>query len=142
MGSVGIDLYKKEREYENLNLSDKEVVKYLILFRNKLDTTYDVGMNININQAGEFFDFNQELIVLYASLDDTIKQCEFDEKYIKFLDLIFIGNSIMDIVNHYNLPKKTAYRMLEKIVDDIVEQNGYNWKRCIYKQGYILRKNH
>lgn len=137
MGAVGIDLHKREREYEQLTLSDENVVKYLILYRSKVDVTYGANVNINIYQAGDIFEFNQELIALYTSLDALIKDIKIKDKDQEFLRLIFEGHEISDIIELYNFPRMTAYRTLNRIVEKIVTENHNSWKRAIEKQGDI-----
>lgn len=137
MGAVGIDTSKKEREYKHLNLSDEDVVKYLILYRSKVDVAYGANTNINVSQAGDMFEFNQELICLYSSLDVLIKKVSFKEKEIKLLELIFEGNTIADVIASHDYPRKTAYRMLGRIVDKIVAKNNSDWKYVMEEQGYI-----
>lgn len=135
MGAVGIDIHRREREYEQLTLSDENVVKYLILYRSKVDVTYGANININIYQAGDIFEFNQELISLYTSLDILISNIKIKDKDQEFLRLIFEGNEITDIIKLYNFPQKTAYRTLTRIVDKIVEANHDSWKLAMSKQG-------
>lgn len=137
MGSVAVDIHKKERLYEQLTLSDKNVVKYLLLYRNKIDIGYGVNVNIDINQAGDIFDFNQELIALYVSLDELIEKINFKDKDKEFLKLIFDGNSVSDIIKNYNFPKMTAYRTLNRIVNLIVKVNNEDWQRVMKNNGYI-----
>lgn len=137
MGSVSVDINKQGRDFENLTLSDDNVVKYLILYRSKVDVAYGANTNININSAGDMFEFNQELICLYASLDQTIKSIELNEKELQFLKLIFEGNTITDVINVYRLyPKKTAYRTLDRIVYRIVEANNEFWRKTMEVSGY------
>lgn len=138
LGAVSLDIYRNEREYERLTLSDLNVVKYLITFRSKIDTTYGVVSNYEINQAGDTMGFNQELIVLYASLDNLIDKIDIKEKDRKFLELIFEGNDISDIIECYDYPRKTAYRTLDRIVDRISEANKENWRNTMIKKGYIV----
>lgn len=135
MGAVSIDIHRREREYEPLTLSDEHVVKYLILYRSKVDVTYGANVNINIYQAGDIFEFNQELISLYTSLDILINDIKIKEKDQEFLRLIFEGHEISDIIEDFNYPRKTAYRTLIRIVDKIVEANHNSWKRAMKKQG-------
>lgn len=129
MGAVTIDVHKKEREYQHLTLSDVNVVKYLILFRASVDASYGASVNVNIEQAGDLFEFNQELICLYASLDAVLNKLALKEREDKLLKLVFDGNSIADIINDYGYPKKTAYRILNRIVDKVVEENFSDWKK-------------
>lgn len=127
MGSVAIDVHKKERQYENLTLSDENVVKYLILYRSKVDVSYGANININMNQAGDTFEFNQELICLYASLDVIIDRIKLRDKDKDFLRLIFEGNTIGDIIEDHKYPRRTAYRMLDRIVEKITDDNDEAW---------------
>ncbi|MER2009357.1 MAG: hypothetical protein ABS939_18050 [Psychrobacillus sp.] len=132
MGALAIDIHKQEREFKHLTLSDINVVKYLILYRNKVDVTYGANTNIDINSAGDMFEFNQELVCLYASLDNVIGKIELNEKELKLLNLIFEGNTIADVINVYELyPKKTAYRTLNRIIDNIVLENNKQWKEVL-----------
>lgn len=131
MGAVTRDIYRTERDYTQFTLSDERVVKYLILYRSKNDILYGANTNIttlDCNQAGELFDFNQELIVLYASLDTYISNIKLNEKEEKILSLLYEGNTITDLINHYGYPQKTAYRIFNKIVNKIVKQNNKLWK--------------
>ncbi|MGZ3123714.1 hypothetical protein ACT17C_19045, partial [Bacillus subtilis] len=137
LGSVAVDIYKKEREYRHLTLSDENVVKYLILYRSKVDISYGADININVNQAGDMFEFNQELITLYASMDKLIETIEFKKRDEEFLRLIFEGNSVSDIIEIYNYPRKTAYRTLDRIVAKVVDANDEAWYYFMGNNGYI-----
>lgn len=138
MGSVAIDVHKREREYYSLTLSDHNVVKYLILFRSKVDVSYDANVNIDINQAGDMFEFNQELIVLYASLDETIKLCKFKQKQQRLLELIFEGHTLQDICNmNIGYKRSATYDLLDRMVAKIVTINGKKWKDTMKNLGYL-----
>lgn len=137
MGAVSIDIHKKEREYEHLTISDEDVVKYLLLYRSKVDVSYGVNINININQAGDMFDFNQELVCLYSSLDMIIHKLNLKDKEMKLMELLFEGNTMSDVIEYYGYPKKTAYRVLNRIVEKIVNANNEDWREVMLGQGYI-----
>lgn len=137
MGAVSIDVYRKEKEYRHLTLSDKTVVKYLIEFRSQLDVSYGANTNINIHVAGDTMDFNVELIALFASLDHILERVELKEKDRIFAGLLFEGHNIGDIIKHYGYARKTAYRTLDRIVEKVAEQNRQDWIACKQKQGYI-----
>ena len=140
MGSVSVDIHKKEREFEHLTLSDESVVKYLILQRNKLDVGYGASTNININQAGDTFDFNQEVIALYASLDKVIDQCGFKDKSKKLIKLIFEGNTIRDICElEEEFNERATYYLLDRVVDKIVSTNNELWYYTAGHSGFILK---
>lgn len=137
MGAVSIDIHKKERKYKTLTLSDENVVKYLLLYRSHVDVSYGANTNININQAGDMFEFNQELICLYVSLDNIMNRIKLKEKELELIRLIFEGNTISDVVNNYGFAKKTAYRMFNKIVEKIVKENHNDWYKAVKNIGYV-----
>ncbi|MFQ3543625.1 hypothetical protein Q7A53_06020 [Halobacillus rhizosphaerae] len=131
MGAVAIDLFKSEREFSPLTLSDDNVVKYLLLYRSKIDISYGANTNINFNQAGDMYEFNQEIIALYASLDVLIGKIEIKNKDREFLNLVLNGYSITDIIEEYDFAQKTAYRTLKRIIMKIVEANNQDWVKMI-----------
>jgi hypothetical protein len=100
---------------------------------------YGANTNININQAGDMFEFNQELIALYASLDVLLGKIKLKEREDKLLNLIFEGNTMGDIIEHYDFPRKTAYRIFGRIVDKIVKENNNDWKTVMEINGFIGR---
>jgi hypothetical protein len=132
LGSVSIDIHKKEREFQHFTLSDENVLKYLILSRSTIDVGYGASTNINIYQAGDTFDFNSEIIAMYASLDKVIEKIEFDEKELQFIKLLFDGNSIRDVINVHKIYKRaTAYRVFDRIVNKISDENFSDWKNLL-----------
>jgi hypothetical protein len=138
LGAVTYDIHKREREFQHLTLSDEDVVKYLILYRSKVDSSYGSTTNININQAGDTFDFNQELIALYASLDKTIAKCNFKDKHIKLLELLFDGNTLQDIVSmDIGYKRSATYDLFDRMITKIVKANHSNWKSSMGANGYI-----
>ena len=127
MGSVSVDIHKKERVYMDFSLSDKNVVKYLILCRSKIDLAYELNTNVNIHHAGDTFEFNQELICLYASLDSLIEKINFKDGDREILELLFRGSSVGDLIRDEVLPQKTAYRTFNRIVSKIIKANNSAW---------------
>lgn len=137
MGSVSIDLHKKEREFNSLNLSEYNVVMYLIKYRSKVDILYNANINTDFNSSGDIYEFNQELICLYASLDKIIEKLELDNYNMKFLELIFEGSNVRDITMLNIGYDGNSYRLLDKICKKIVKQNDEDWtntlKTILYK---------
>lgn len=132
MGAVSVDIHKAQRDYKNFTLSDYNVIKYLILYRAKLDTSRNSVINIDIQKSGDIFDFNEEIICLYASLDKLLGCIKLRDKDKKFLNLIFEGHTLPDIIEMYDdYPKKTAYRILDKIIERTLEANLNDWTKCL-----------
>lgn len=137
MGALSVDIHRGEREFRNLTLSDENVVKYLIQYRSKVDLLYSANMNINIEQAGDMFEFNQELVALYASLDSIIIECKFKEKQSMLLELLFEGNTLSDICRMKNGFKRSAtYDLFDRMVAKIVKVNNSKWLETMEKIGY------
>ncbi len=137
MAGLGIGSYK-DREYADLTLSDRNVVKYLILYRSKVDVSYNVNNNIDIKQAGDIFEFNQELIALYSSLDITIGKCNFKEKQLTLLRFIFEGNTIHDVCNmNIGYTRSATYELFNRMLDRILLENYKLWANSMKSQGYI-----
>lgn len=137
MGALSVDIHRGEREFRNLTLSDENVVKYLIQYRSKVDLLYSANMNINIEQAGDMFEFNQELVALYASLDSIIIECKFKEKQSMLLELLFEGNTLSDICRMKNGFKRSAtYDLFDRMVAKIVKINNSKWLETMEKIGY------
>lgn len=140
MGAVSIDIHKKERDFKLLTLADENVVKYLILFRDKVDLSYGANVNINIYQAGDFYEFNTELMCLYASLDKTVKECNFKKKSSLLLELLYEGNTLQDICKmNIGFVRSATYDLFDRIIKKIVSVNNEMWKNSIIEQGYIKK---
>ncbi|QPK89747.1 hypothetical protein IEN91_04720 [Bacillus velezensis] len=131
MGAVSIDTQRKEREYRHLTLSDEAVVKYLIMFRSEVDILYGASTNVNIDQAGDVFEFNQELISLYASLDNVLDKCNLTNKQRKILGYFYDGYTISDMSKQFGINGHSAYRVLNRAIKKIVDINNYDWKECL-----------
>lgn len=118
----------------NLSLSDKNVVKKLIVHRNEIDFLYNTNTSIDINRVGDTYEMSQNIIALYASLDMLIEQCKFNERHLKLLNLIFEGNLIQDICNmNIGYGRSATYDLFDRIVDRIVDKNNDNWRKSIKK---------
>ena len=115
LGAVAVDVYKKEREYKHLTLSDENVVKYLIRYRDSLISGMD-------------YDFNRELIVLYASLDSILETINMRDREKRLLELLAIGHEMADVIEYFGYPRKTAYRTLNGIVRKVVQENDKRWR--------------
>lgn len=140
MGSVSIDIKKKEREYQHVNLSDDDTIKYLISYRSKLDKAYGAYSNIEINQAGDNFDFNQEIIVLYASLDKLVEQTVLTKKQRKLLHMLYEGHTIPDIVELTESDSSATYQMLDRLAGKIADTNNDLWHYMMGHKGKLLNK--
>lgn len=107
------DTYVNEKDFKHLNLSDTNIVKNLILHRNKVDPS-----------LGSSLEVNQELSALYISLDSTVKECRFNEKQMNLLILLYRGNTIQDICKmNIGYRKSATYDMFNRMLELIVSKD-------------------
>jgi hypothetical protein len=135
MGTVKIDIHSSERGFFNLNLSDKNVVKYLLMYRDKIDIYYKNKTNNHFDNAGNVQKLNQELACLYANIDDLISKCKLSKKQEALLELVSMGMEFKDIAECANM--STAQDLesrFETICKRIAEMNEWMWKRMIHKK--------
>lgn len=134
MGKVKVDLEKSERNFRGLNLSDINVVKWLILYRDKIDLYYGEKTDNFFDHAGNVKELNKELINTYVYLDQLIEASQFNEDQIALLKLLMMGYTFKDIEDATKkATSRTIKRRFEKICKSITEMNDRIWKIFIHK---------
>lgn len=140
LGSVKIDLESKGLFYKNLTFSDINVVRLLIEFRYKYDNYLYSEMNNTYDVAGEVQGINTELLSTYASLDQIINQCAFNESQLQIIKLYEHGYSYKEIAEKLGLKSNENIRKrLNTICKEIVKQNLWNWRMTIYHHTLNLK---
>lgn len=140
MGSVKIDLYGKGLFYKSLNLSDVNVIRLLIEFRYKYDTYLYSETDNHYNVAGEVQGINEEMLLMYVALDETIKQCKFDEEQLKIIKMYEHGYIYKEIANELGLDDTENIRKrLNTICKEIAKQNLWNWRKVAYVEALELK---
>lgn len=128
MGAVSIDIHKAERDFYNLNLSDVDVVKWLIMHRDKVDIYFGAKTDNQFDVAGHVQKVNQELIHLYAYLDELIKWCKFSEGQLQLIHLISIGYTFKDVEDVYGeTTAQNVKRRFITICKSISQMNNEIW---------------
>lgn len=134
MGAVKRDLHKQERFYEYMNLSELEVVQWLLENRDKIDKYKDIDVNRKIDEAGDIDDFNLALINIYMYLDFLINKCDFTESQLALITLLGEGYTLEDVSQYCkenNLSggnKSQISKKFHTICKHIVEMNDHLWK--------------
>lgn len=104
-----------------ISLSDEDIVKRLILSRVYI---YSENTLNHINYNAEFGSMNEDLIALYISLDDLINRCNFNDRQLRLLELLFDGYSIYDIHNmDIGFGRSATYDLFNRIVKRITDKN-------------------
>jgi hypothetical protein len=133
VGMVKVDIHKGERQFKDLSLSDINVVKWLILYRDKIDLYFGEKTDYFFDNAGNSKELNQELINTYAYLDELIEKCDFKEEQIALLQLLFMGYTFKDIEDTTKeTTSRTIKRRFESICKTISEMNNRLWKIHIH----------
>jgi hypothetical protein len=123
---VKIDINKNERQYQLANFSDIEVVKGLVLLRNRLDKYYRKEPVYPI-EAGGYQELNQELIVLYADLDSLIERARLSKPQRTLIKLMQNGMTVEDIEFYIGTPAADVMKAVNLICRRLVEQNNEDW---------------
>lgn len=140
MGSVKIDLESKGLFYKNLTISDVNVVRLLIEFRYKYDNYLYNEMDNRFDVAGEAQGINTEVLLTYAALDQTIKQCGFSDAQLQIIKLYEHGYSYKEIAENLGLESNENIRKrLNTICKEIVKQNLWQWRMTIYQHTLNLK---
>jgi hypothetical protein len=134
VGSVKVDVHKGDRQFKNLSLSDISVIKWLVLYRDKIDLYYGEKTSQFYDHAGNSKELNQELINTYAYLDDLIEKCDFKDEQQALLKLLFMGYTFKDIEETTReATSQNIKRRFNSICKAIADMNDRVWRIYIHK---------
>lgn len=134
IGSVKIDLNKSERDFKILSLSDINVVKWLILYRDKIDLYYGERTDNFYDHAGNVKELNKELVNTYVCLDELIVKCKFKEEQMALLKLLFMGYTFKDIEDATKIAtSRTIKKRFMSMCKSISEMNDRLWRINIHR---------
>lgn len=116
----------------DMTLSDENVVKNLILMRSLIDITYNHNTNVDLSIPLDVFEMNYDLMALYSSLDAVVEECEFREKNMRLLEMLYEGNTISDVCRgNSDFGRSATYDMFNRMVSKIVDKNNEMWSKTI-----------
>ncbi len=135
MGACSVDIHLRERQYQIVNLSDPNVIKWLIEYQDRVNPYFDTSTDNNYDVAGNAQHLNQELVAMYASLEKLIKDSNLDERQLTLIDLVSRGYGFTDIVElDIDLIMQAMYRLLlDTVYSTIAKTNDLQWKIHIHK---------
>lgn len=118
-------------EYQSYTLSDVGVIELLIAYRYKYDDNLfrDCLNPIAVSGIGKVF---EEGLVTYASLDDYIKKCKFNEQQLEMIRLIGEGYTHEEIAVLVGLRHSTINGRFQTIYKRIVKENEWQWRKSVY----------
>ena len=134
MGHLKRDIYAAERAFKDLTFSDINVVRLLMEYRYKYDPYSGFQSDATFDVAGTISPVNAEVIATFASLDELIKKCKFDETQLKIIKLTEEGYTLKEIATLIGLSHTdNIKKRMNKICKDIVKMNLWDWRRVTYK---------
>ncbi|NBI28614.1 hypothetical protein ERL59_06565 [Chengkuizengella sp. YPA3-1-1] len=110
-----------------MNLSDTNVVKWLILFRDKIDIYYKSNNDNFYINAGNVKEVNQELLNTYIYLDQLIIVSDLTEKQKALIELFYEGFTYRDIAYYTKTTAQRIERRLKSICTKICKTNKKRW---------------
>lgn len=119
--------------YNIMNLSDFNVVKLLIQFRDRYDRYFLINTNNNCFLAGDEMKFDDSMINIFIYLDDLINKCNFNEEQKAIIKLLQMGYTYREIAESLGKDNvDNIRRRFNKICRDIVEMNNRVWRKYVY----------
>lgn len=125
-----ITIGKHISEWEKVNLSDPNTIKGLLKFRYRFDAlldyrncSYDV-----LASTTDLSDVDDNLICLYADLDNLINKASFNTYQTNILKLYMEGNNEDDIAEILNVGKQSINSVIDNMSNILCELNYQNWK--------------
>lgn len=121
----------KDYMYQPFVISDIGVVELLIEYRYKYDE------NLFLENGSMFYitgakSLNQELVATYASLDETIKKCKFNEQQLKLIKLVELGYTYREISKIIGIEISNIKKALKTLYKAIVKENERQWRKVTY----------
>lgn len=127
------NITNKDIEYQAYSLSDINVIELLIKYRYKYDENMYLGYESTLMTVNGVSPINQEVVATYASLDQLIKQCNFNEIQIKMMKMLGEGYTYEDIAESIGAIHSAVPKRLKTIYKKIVRQNDWDWRKVNYK---------
>ena len=116
-------------EWDKITLSDSNTIKGLLRFRYKFDLLLDNSENrYGLESNCDLANFSEDVICIYADLDNLIKQANFNEYQKKVLNMYMYGHSEEDIADLLDVERQSINRLIDNICRMLCEINYQNWK--------------
>lgn len=140
MGASKRDIYASERTFKGLTFSDINVVRLLMEYRYKYDPYSGFESDATFDVAGAVSPVNVEIVATFASLDDLIEQCKFDETQLKIIKMTEEGYTLLEIAKLIGLSHgDNIKKRMNTICKEIVKRNLWNWRKVAFKNELGLK---
>ena len=129
----------KDSFYQTFSLSDEDVIRLLIEYRYKYDENYYLSNQTSALSITGASPLNQELIVLFADLDELVKTSPLSPLQLQMMQLIQEGYTYDEIEAMLPVNRSSITNGMRRIYKIIKQQNDYQWRRCIYTNTLKLK---
>lgn len=134
MGSVKIDIFKKERMWFDTNLSDKECIKGLLKYRRNFDLLFNRESD-NVDVYTTNVDLNnqkEEVLCLYVWLDDIIEKTKFTQQQERILHMVMYEYSIDEMAKINGCTPQNVNRIINTICKKLSLTVQREWRKKVY----------
>lgn len=121
-----MDLHEAGRPWDYVSLSDDQVIKGLLMFRDKLDIYY--CFSLKDCRTHDARDINESLICLYADLDELIRSCRFDQIQLWIITWISCGYRFNEIGAQLGTEGRIISTLFTQMCKRIARQHEYQWR--------------
>lgn len=116
-------------EWDAVNLSDPIAIKGLLKFRYRFDLLLDGSVNrYGLESNYDLANLSEDVICIYADLDNLIKHANFNENQSKVLNMYMYGHSEEDIADLLDVERQSVNRLIDNMCNTLCEINHQNWK--------------
>lgn len=116
-------------EWDRVNLSDPNSIKGLLKFRYRFDLLLEDGSSrYGLDSNCDLANLSEDVICLYADLDNLISKANFNEYQTKILNMYIYGNTEDDIADILGVGKQSVNSVVDRMCDVLCELNYQKWK--------------
>ena len=116
-------------EWDMVNLSDPNSIKGLLKFRYRFDLLLEDGSSrYGLDSNCDLADLSDDIICLYADLDNLISKANFNEYQTKILNMYIYGNTEDDIAEMLGVGKQSINSVIDRMCEVLCELNYQDWK--------------
>ena len=117
--------------FDNIDISDFKVVKRLILKKMEILSVVFGGLQSNFlmsqNSDVVSTEVREQILSVYDKIDEIVDECNFKDKNLFLLELIYSGYSIAEVCKtHHKYKNKSTAKALDRIVKKINKQYKKN----------------
>ena len=123
---IGLSRYNSE--WDRVTLSDSSTIKGLLKFRYKYDLLRGDGDRYGVESNVDLCGMSDDVICLYADLDNLIQKANFNDYQCKVLDLYVCGYIESDIAEELGVEMQSINRLIDNMCEVLCELNYQSWK--------------